>query len=139
MKTTKKNTQKKAVSTATKTAVKKIIESNKISQPSQSVATGDTQKQSKADKVFKYETTFPRITLTDKKEIVKLIKADGKELNERLNERHVISSEIVKISKYGHKQLLNGMLKSNSMKYYITLKNDKTICINISQYIKKQK
>lgn len=134
MKTTKKNSKNKAVKNTKKTAVKKSIESKKISQPKQSEAVKTQNKTGVAKKVFKYETTFPRTTLKDKKEIVKLLKAEPKEVRERIAERKIKLTDIVKLSKYGHKQILNGELKSTSMKFYLTLKDEKKYCLNFGDY-----
>ena len=139
MKTTKKTTSKSAAKTTKKAAVKRIIESKIISQPTPSDVVKTQSKDSKTDRVFKYVTTFPRLTLSDNKEIVKLLKSESKEVNERFTERKINISDIVKLSKYGHKQLLNGELKSNSMKYYITLKGDKKLCLNFANYESKKK
>ena len=109
MKTTKKNTSKSAAKT---TSLKRV---------------------------FKYETTFPRLTVADNKEITKLLKTESKEVNDRFTERKIKITDIVKISKYGHKQLLNGKVKSNSMKFYLTLKNGKKLCMNFSDYQSKKK
>jgi hypothetical protein len=139
MKTTKKTTSKSAAKTTKKAAVKRIIESKIISQPTPSEIVKTQSKETKTDRVFTYVTTFPRLTLSDNKEIVKLLKSESKEVNERFTERKINISDIVKLSKYGHKQLLNGELKSNSMKYYITLKGDKKLCLNFANYESKKK
>jgi hypothetical protein len=121
---------KKAQKKAQKNSVKNNTDSKKIIQPSQPSASVDTLKTDKAVNVFKYETTFPRLTLNDKKEIVKLLKAESKEVKDRITERGIKLTDIIKLSKYGHKQLLNGKFKSGSMKYFLTLQNDKKICLN---------
>jgi hypothetical protein len=136
MKTTKKNTK---VSAAKKTDVKKNIESKIISQPTPSEVVKSQNKETKSDRVFTYVTTFPRVTLTENKEISKLLKSESKEVKERIEERKIKISDIVKLSKYGHKQLLNGELKSNSMKFFITLKGDKKICLNFGSYQSNKK
>ena len=136
MKTTKKTTSKSA---AKKADVKKNIESKIISQPSQPEVVKTQNKETKSDRVFTYVTTFPRVTLTENKEIAKLLKSETKEVRERIEERKIKISEIVKLSKYGHKQLLNGKLKSSSMKYFITLKGDKKLCLNFGNYESKKK
>ena len=139
MKTTKKSTSKSAAKTTKKVAVNRIIESNIISQPTPSEVVKTQSKETKTDRVFTYVTTFPRLTLSDNKEIVKLLKTESKEVNERFAARKINISDIVKLSKYGHKQLLNGELKSNSMKYFITLKGDKKLCLNFANYESKKK
>jgi len=139
MKTTKKTTSKSAAKTTKKVAVKRNTESKIISQPTQSEVVKTQSKETKTDRVFKYVTTFPRLTLTDNKEIAKLLKSENKEVRERIEERKIKISEIVKLSKYGHKQLLNGELKSNSMKYYITLKGEKKLCLNFGNHESQKK
>lgn len=129
MKTTKKNTK---VSAAKKADVKKNIESKIISQPTQSEIVKTQSKETKSDRTFTYVTTFPRVTLTDNKEITKLLKSESKEVKERIDERKIKISDMVKLSKYGHKQLLNGKLKSSSMKYFINMKNGMKYCLNFS-------
>ena len=139
MKTIKKNTQKSAAIATKKAGVKKTIESKIISQPTQSEAVKAQNKVTKSDRVFTYVTTFPRLTLNENKEIAKLLKSESKELKDRFEERKIKISDIVKLSKYGHKQLLNGKLKSNSMKYFITLKGDKKLCLNFGNTESKKK
>ncbi|MDR3598779.1 hypothetical protein [Clostridium sp.] len=139
MKTTKKTASKSAAKTTKKASVKNNIESKIISQPTQSEIVKTQSKETKTDRVFKYVTTFPRVTLADTKEIAKLLKSENKDVRERIEERKIKIYEIVKLSKYGHKQLLNGELKSNSMKYYITLKDDKKLCLNFANYESKKK
>ena len=139
MKTTKKNTSKSAAKTTKKVSVKKNIKSKKISQPTQSEVVKTQNKETISGRVFKYVTTFPRLTRTDNKEIAKLLKSENKEVKERIEEKKIKITDIVKLSKYGHKQLLNGKVKSNSMKFFITLKNGKTVCLNFGNYDIKKK
>jgi hypothetical protein len=136
MKTTKKTTSK---STAKKTDVKKNIESKIISQPSQSEVVKTQSKVTNLDKDFTYVTTFPLLTFTTNKEIVKFLKSESKEVRERIEERKIKILEIVKLSKYGHKQLLNGKLKSSSMKYFINMKNGMKYCLNFANYENEKK
>ena len=136
MKTTKKNTK---VSAAKKTDVKKNIESKIISQPSQSEVVKTQSKETTLDRDFTYVTTFPLLTFTTNKEIVKFLKSEKKEVKERIEERKIKISDIVKLSKYGHKQLLNGKLKSSSMKYFINMKNGMKYCLNFGNNESKKK
>ena len=92
----------------------------------------DTKKQAKSVKKFMYETTFKTLTLSDKAEISKLLKSESNDVLKRIKERGVKVSDITKLSKYGHNQLLNGKLNQTSMKYWITVKSGKKVCINIS-------
>ena len=89
MKTTKKTTSKSAAKTTKKAAVKRIIESKIISQPTPSEVVNTQSKKTISDRVFTYVTTFPRLTLSDNKEIVKLLKTESKEVNERFTERKI--------------------------------------------------
>lgn len=136
MKTTKKTTSK---STAKKTEVKRNIESKIISQPSPSEIVKTQSKETKSDKVFTYVTTFPLLTFNTNKEITKFLKSESKEVRERIDERKIKISEMVKLSKYGHKQLLNGKLKSSSMKYFINMKNGMKHCLNFGNTESKKK
>ena len=136
MKTTKKTTK---VSAAKKTDVKKNIESKIISQPSQSEVVKTQNKETTLDRNYTYETTFPLLTFTTNKEIVKFLKSEKKEVRERIEERKIKISDIVKLSKYGHKQLLNGKLKSSSMKYFINMKNGMKHCLNFANYENEKK
>lgn len=136
MKTTKKNTK---VSAAKKTDVNKIIESKIISQPTTSEIVKTQSKDTTLDTNYTYETTFPLLTFNTNKEIVKFLKTESKEVRERIEERKIKISEMVKLSKYGHKQLLNGKLKSSSMKYFINMKNGMKYCLNFSIKESKKK
>jgi len=130
MKTTKKNGTK----SSKKADVKKDITTQPTVQPTPSEIVKTQDKVTKTDAVLTYVTTFPSVTLKDSKEIIKLIKSEHKEVKDRIEERKINITDIVKITKYGHKQLLNGKEKSNSMKFHMTLKNDKTIIMNFRNY-----
>ena len=72
------------------------------------------------------------ITVNDK--IESFIKKENGRVAERMKERGIKLSDVVKVSKYHQKQFLNGKLRSDAMKYTFTLRDESTKVFNFSKF-----
>jgi hypothetical protein len=94
-----------------------------------------TVKKDTAKSVGKYTyENVSAITVNDK--IESFIKKENDRVSERMKERGIKLSDVVKVSKYHQKQFQNGKLRSDAIKYTFSMKDESKKVFNFSKFFK---
>ncbi len=92
-------------------------------------------KSSKQSLKFTYKN-LASITMNDKAKIETFIKKENVRVSDRMKERKIKISDIIKINKFHQQQFLNGKLKGDFIRYWFFLKNGKKQMFNFSKSYK---
>ena len=79
------------------------------------------------------------VTLTDKTKIDAFIKKENVRVSDRMKERKIRLSDVIKINKFHQQQFLNGKLKGDFIRYWFFTKDGKKQMFNFSKSFKVDK
>ncbi len=79
------------------------------------------------------------VTLTDKTKIETFLKKENVRVSDRMKERKIKLSDVVKINKFHQQQFLNGKLKGDFIRYWFFTKDGKKQMLNFSKSYKADK
>jgi hypothetical protein len=88
-----------------------------------------------ADRKFTYKNVSST-TINDKAKIEAFIKKENARVSERMKERKIKLTDVIKINKFHQQQFLNGKLKGDFIRYWFFLKNGKKQMFNFSKSFK---
>ena len=91
-----------------------------------------------ADRKFTYKNVSS-VTLTDKTKIDTFIKKENVRVSDRMKERKIKLTDVIKINKFHQQQFLNGKLKGDFIRYWFFTKDGKKQMFNFSKSYKVDK
>ena len=106
--------------------------------PSNTIKTSsEAPKKDKARSPVKYSyKNVSSVMLTDKKKIEAFLKKENTRVFNRMKERNIKISDVLKLNKFHQQQFLNGKLKSDSFRYGFFMKKGKKQMFNFSKSYK---
>jgi hypothetical protein len=127
------NKMKKENSTISK--IKKEAKAEIKTESSKVVGKKTVKVEAKKVAKFTYKN-LSTVTLNDKIKIEAFLKKENVRVTERMKERNIKISDVIKVNKFHQQQFLNGILKGDFIRYWFFLKDGEKQMFNFSKSYK---